>query len=385
MRVAVVHERFTELGGSELVVEQLLRIWPEATLFAPIVDRTSLPPGLSGHRIEHGFLQRAYAGDGRYAHLLPLMPLAMRAAPLARAELVITSHHAFSNRVRPPAGVPVISYVHSPARWMWEPRMRAGEGGVLTRAGLRSLAAANRHADVRAAQRIDALVANSSAVANRVRRWWNRSAAVVAPPVNVERYTPDDSTRREDFFLLAGRLVPYKRPEIAVAAAKAAGVRLVVAGDGRSRSTLERTPDPRITFVGRVGDDELRDLYRRCRALIFPGEEDFGIVPVEAMACGAPVIALDAGGAQDSVVDGITGVLVPVARSPADQVAWFRDALEGFRGSAFDPSRIRRRAEQFDADVFRRRFEAAVDSALARRARRSTVPSHVLTEQAASA
>jgi len=210
---------------------------------------------------------------------------------------------------------------------------------------------------------VHTVVANSEAVADRIRTWWRRDAVVVHPPVDTEFYTPDSSVPREDFFLLAGRLVPYKRPDLAVRAAARAGVPLVVAGDGRARADAERVAGPTVRFVGRVDDAGLRNLYRRCRAVLMPGVEDFGIVPVEAQACGAPVLALDAGGARDSVVPGVTGELVPVTDGHDEEVAIWADRLAAFDGAAFDSRAIRRHADQFSRSRFRQAMDAVVRTA----------------------
>jgi glycosyltransferase involved in cell wall biosynthesis len=360
MRVAIVHERFTELGGSERVVEQLHRLWPDAVVHAPVIDRNALPPGLAEATLQPSALQSLLRGGGsRYSHLLPLLPLAMTHLDVGDVDLVVTSHHAFANRVRPPAGVPVVSYTHTPARWLWDPTMRTGEvGGVLGSAALAMFAVLQRPHDRRAAQRISQIVVNSHHVASRVRDWWGREAVIVHPPVDVAWYEPDSTISREDFFLFAGRLVPYKRPEIAVAAAQQAGVRLVVAGSGRSGAAIKRIAGPGVQLLGRVSDGVLRDLYRRCQALVFPGEEDFGIVPVEAQACAAPVVALRAGGILDSVVDGVTGVLYHADRR--SQVEALAEELRHFDASRFDPAQIRRHATGFSQEAFRARFGSAV-------------------------
>jgi len=362
IRIAIVHERFTEVGGSELVVRELLRLYPDATLFAPIAGPAGMPPGVDFDRVVTGPLQRLYRPGGGYAHLLPLLARAMAATPLGGFDLVITSHHAFAHRVRPAAGVPWVSYVHTPARWMWDPGTRANEGGRAGRAGLGALVSALRSGDVRAAQRVDRLVVNSTAVAERVAWHWGRASSVVHPPVDVEWFTPDSTVPREGFFLLAGRLVPYKRPEVAVAAAREAGVRLVVVGEGRARAGLESGAGGDVEFLGRVDDATLRDLYRRCRALVFPGEEDFGIVPVEAMACGAPVLALDAGGVRDSVLDGVTGRLVTTEPTTADQVRRFAQAIEAFDPADFDAAAIAAHAAGFGRAAFAAGFLRQVDA-----------------------
>ncbi len=362
--MAIVHERFTEHGGSELVVEQLHALWPEATIHAAVVDPAVIPETLAGADVRPTWLQRLYRGGRDYAHLLPLLPLAMSRLDVGEVELVVTSHHAFANRVRAADGVPVVSYTHTPARWIWEAGKRAGEvGGRLGRWGLAAFAATQRRPDALAARRLHGLAVNSRHVAARARRWWRREAWVVPPPVAVDHFTPDPTVAREDFFLVAGRLVPYKRPEVAVMAARQAGVRLVVVGEGRARRAVESAAGPGIELVGAVARDQLRDYYRRCKALVFPGEEDFGIVPVEAQACGTPVVAWAVGGVLDSVVDGVTGELV-TATSGEDHVTAMARALRSFDPGRYDGAAIRRHAEGFSPEAFRGRFRAVVERVL---------------------
>lgn len=363
-RVVIVHERFTELGGSERVVENIFRMWPDARVRAGLVDPAAVPPGLAAASIQPSRLQRLYRGGRDYCHLLPLLPGAFASLDVGDADLVITSHHAFANRVRVPDGVPVLSYTHTPARWMWDPQLLANEpGGWAGRAALAGFGRTQRGPDVAAARRLRVVVVNSHHVAQRVMRWWGLSSTVVPPPVDVHWYSPAPDRQREDFFLLAGRLVPYKRPDVAVAAAMRAGVRLVVAGEGRMRSCLEAEAGPGVEFLGHVSDVTLRDLYRRCQALLFPGEEDFGMVPVEAQACGAPVIARRIGGVIDTVVDGVTGDLYDVG-APGEEVDALVSALLAFEPGRFDTGVIRARAERFSPEAFASRFAFAADRAL---------------------
>lgn len=362
--VAIVHEKFTIRAGSERVVEQLHLLWPQAPIFTSVCDRATLGPVLSGAEIQPvRWLAPLYRGGDRYAQLLPLLPAAHRSHDLSGFELVVTSHHAFANRIRA-AGAHVVSYTHTPARWMWDPSMRADEpGGRLGRAALAAFAATQRGPDRAAAQRLSAVVANSAEVAARVERWWGRQAVVVAPPVDIERFTPDASVQRGDWFLLAGRLVPYKRPDVAVAAARRAGARLVVAGDGRSRRACEAVAGPGTEFVPSPDDATLLRLYRECRALVYPGREDFGIMPLEAQACGTPVIALGAGGARDTVVSGVTGILYDEGD---DAVAALAEAMASFDPAGFVTAEIVRHARRFGPERFRREMLAAVADSVGR-------------------
>lgn len=356
-RLAIVHERFTEVGGSERVVEALHGVWPDAPIHVPLLDRAALPPGLVGADIRPSHLQALYRPGPRYAHLLPLFPAAMRSLDLHDADVVVTSHHAFANRVRVRSDARVVSYTHSPARWMWDPHLRSYEvGSRLGRAGLGLFTLTQRRPDRAAADRVDLVVVNSRHVARRVEQWWGRDSCIIHPPVDIDFFVPAD-IQREDFFLVAGRLVPYKRPEVAVAAAKIAGVRMVVVGEGRSRSAAQAEAATGTVFLGSVDRDTLRDLLRRCRALVFPGVEDFGIIPVEAQACGTPVVALGVGGVLDSVIDGVTGVLYPECLGPE----MLAEALATFPDHRFDPGRIRAHATKFSGQVFASKMHEVVD------------------------
>ncbi|MFE5288481.1 glycosyltransferase [Nocardia sp. NPDC056611] len=379
-RIALVHERFTEYGGSEAVVAEFMKTWPGAPVFAPITDprctRTlleaaGLSPETSGtggpyalstpasKLVRDTWLSRAYTAGGRRSHapLLPFAPRAFRALPLDDAyDAVVVSHHAFATQAAFATTAPVIAYVHSPARWAWDSAFRAREaGGRAGQAVLTGLGALARRNELRAAPRLAHVVANSQAVADRVRDWWGLPASVVNPPVRVARFAPDPSIEREDFFLFAGRLVPYKRPDLAIAAAQRAGVRLVILGDGRYRQQLEAMAGPETTFLGAASDDVLLDMYRRCRALLMPGVEDFGIVPVEAMACGAPVLAVGAGGALDTVVPGISGEHVP-AGNDAAVIDGFARAMRDFDPAAYHADTIRKHAATFSPEAFRTRI-----------------------------
>ncbi|RMI32184.1 glycosyltransferase [Nocardia stercoris] len=367
-RVAIVHERFTEYGGSEAVIAEFLRTWPGAPVFAPIatdecVSAVRAAAGAPDAVFHPAALNPAYRALGGRSHapLLPLVPPVLRRLPLRDYDAVVISHHSFAVSAAAATGAPVVAYVHSPARWAWDKAFRAreagGRGGELALAALGGLA---RRAELRAVPRLTHVVANSAAVADRVRDWWGLPAAVVHPPVRIDRFAPDPALSRGEFFLMAGRLVPYKRADLAIRAAQRAGVRLVVLGEGRFRPALEAIAGPETTFLGAAPDDVLLDMYRRCRALLMPGVEDFGIVPVEAMACGTPVLAVGSGGALDTVLPGLSGAHV----TPGDDdavVAGLATAMRDFDDSAYDAAAIREHAVSFAPEAFRARMADVVN------------------------
>jgi glycosyltransferase involved in cell wall biosynthesis len=367
VRIAIVHERLTEIAGSENVVAELSREWPDAPVDIPLVDpRVDAP---FGARVRTGALSSAYrmAGYRSYAPLLPMVPTWLQRRDFGSADAVIISHHAFAVAAVAAAGtIPTIAYVHSPARWAWDEAMRLEETASRPgRVALDLLARLAIKTERTAAPNITTIVANSAAVAQRIRRHWHRESHVVHPPVDVGFFTPDAHEPREDFLLLAGRLVGYKRPDVAIRAAAAAGVRMVVAGDGREAARCRKlAAGADVTFLGRVSNEEFRSLYRRARAMVMPGEEDFGITPVEAMACGTPVIALGVGGALDSVVDGVTGTFVAEAGDD-ELVESFAQTFRSFEAGAYDPIEIRSHAEGFSPAAFRRKMAAVVAETLA--------------------
>lgn len=372
-RIAVVHERFTEFGGSETVattVASVANTIGPTRLLAPIadVDGLDIDDTAAGRSIRLAVEQRAVRrlrrSGGGYAHLLPLLPGAFRSYDLTGTDLVVSSHHAFANRIRIPSTTRSISYVHTPARWLWDPAKRRDEAGTATAGALGAFAATQRRADRAAARQFDLLLANSTVVADRIRRWWGLTARVVHPPVDTDFYRPDPTVTRDDFVLYAGRVVPYKRADLAVAAAKEAGLPLVVAGEGRALERCQELAGPRARFLGRVDDATLRDLYRRCRMLVLPGEEDFGIVPVEAAACGAPVVGLAAGGTLDTVIDGVTGRLVDTDPSGPTAVQDFAAAMREVWDHGPSQRAARTHAETFSTHAFRAKVSDAINEVL---------------------
>ncbi len=312
-----------------------------------------------GRRVHSSLLGRSTLVRRHWRWLLPLMAGWWRRCDLSGYDLVLTSSHAVVNAVRRRPGGMTISYCSTPMRYAWLWRSESRRFPIWMRPLWPVIAALLRRADRRRSRNVDCFVANSREVASRIAQFYGRESAVVPPPVDVSFFTPDPSVPKEPFFLYAGRLVAYKRADIAVRAAEQAGVELVVAGGGPELRKLRRAAGSRVTFIVDPDDAELRELYRRARALVFPGVEDFGIVMAEAQACGTPVVAYQSGGALDIVEDGVTGVLYEDS-----SLTGLTGALASFDATRFDPSVIRRQAERFSQDKFDASMRSVIAEAL---------------------
>lgn len=351
-RVAISHEWLTVPGGSEQVVLALLDLFPSAELFTSVYDPAPWPRAITDRPVHASFLDRLPGARRHYRPLLPLMNRAFRSFDLDAFDLVISSNHASAKNVRAHRrpGQVHVCYCHTPMRYAWEPEFLAGELGPSARRAAAPVLAHLRRVDRRAGRRPDVIVANSRHVADRVSRYYGRHAVVVHPPVEVDRFLGVPRTQG-DYYLVLGRVVPYKRAEVAVAACARLGRPVVVAGEGRALDAARAAAGPDATFLGRVPDADLPGLLAGARALLFCGEEDFGIVPVEAQAAGVPVIALDRGGVRDTVIDGETGVLYPDSRDLVDAA---RAAILDFEARTFDEARIRAHAAAFGPARFAR-------------------------------
>lgn len=364
-RVAVVHEWLTVPGGSEQVVLELLEMFPGAELFASIYDPAPWPSQIADRTVHASYLNRIPGARSHYQKLLPLMDRAYRSFDLSGFDLVLSSNHAFAKNVRTPPGALHVCYCHTPMRYAWEQDFLEGEQvGRLTRLALPALLRGLRRQDLRGAAQPDVFVANSRHVATRIERFYGRGAEVVNPPVDVERFLGSPRAPR-DYYLVFGRVVPYKRVDIAVEACARLGVALKVAGDGRALASVRAGADSAaIEFLGGVDDEQRDALLSGARALLFPGEEDFGIVPVEAQAAGVPVIAYAVGGASETVLDGRTGVLF----GDQDAGALAR-AIERFERLDLDEADVRANAERFGRQRFREELAAAIERAADERER----------------
>jgi glycosyltransferase involved in cell wall biosynthesis len=360
-RVAVVHDWLTVPGGSEQVVLALLEVFPQAELFTSVYDPSPWPPAVTERPVHSSFLNRIPGAARHYPKLLPLMNAAFRSFDLSGFDLVLSSSHACAKNVRTPSGALHVCYCHTPMRYAWDESFMAGEQvGRLTRLALPPLLAWLRRQDLAGARGPDVFVANSRHVADRILRYYGRAAEVVHPPIDVEHFLALQRQPSCDYYFAFGRVVPYKRVDLAIAACASLERPLKVAGDGRALETLRtqlgaQPSGERIQLLGRVSAAERDRLLGGARALLFPGEEDFGIVPVEAQAAGVPVIAYGVGGAAETVVDGRTGVLFGEQSAGA-----LAGAIERFEGLELDVQEARENAASFGRERFRAEMAAVI-------------------------
>ena len=355
--VALVHDWLTGMRGGEKVLELLCRRFPEAELFTLVHVPGSVSPTIERHRIHTSFVQHLPRVARWYRHYLPLFPTAVERWDFGRFDLVISISHCCVKSVLRPPHAQHVCYCLTPMRYAWD-QFDAYFGparmGRVGSAAMRALMDRMARWDRETAGRADRYVAISHHVAGRIGRYYNRRATVVYPPVDTEFFRPD-TTVPERFALVVSALVPYKRIDLAMAGCARAGLPLKIVGDGPERMALQRAATGDTAFLGRLSDHEVRALYRRAAVVLLPGEEDFGIVPLEAQACGRPVIALARGGALETVRPHETGVLVEEATPEA-----FAEAIRAVMAKPFESTVIREHAERFGHDRFIREMDTVL-------------------------
>jgi glycosyltransferase involved in cell wall biosynthesis len=365
-RVALVHDWLTGLRGGERVLQAICELYPGADIFTLVHVPKSCGPIIESRRITTSFLQRLPGAERRYRHFLPLFPLAIESLDLTGYDLVISTSHAVAKGCKPAKGARHVAYIHTPMRYVWDQfdaYFGPGRAGPLTRTAAHLVAPWLRRWDVRSTDRAHVLIANSRFVSERMRRVWGRPAdTVVYPPVETSRFQPArdlnlDERGARGYALIVSALVPYKRVEVAVRAFTRLGRRLVIAGDGPELNRLRREAGPSIEFLGGVAHEQLPRLYARASFFLLPGEEDFGIAPVEAQSAGRPVLALGRGGALETVVRGTTGLFF--GEASVESLLEGVRAMDAFAPDA-DPDLIHAHAERFAAP----RFTAGIRQAL---------------------
>lgn len=373
MKVAIVHYWWLSNRGGEAVVAAIAELYPEADLYVHVCDeplvRKTLGVGFKGQVITT-FIARLPGAAKHYQKYLPLMPVALEQLDLSAYDLVISSESGPAKGVITRPDALHVCYCHSPMRYVWDmyPAYLQGAGRVV-RALFPWVAHWLRVWDRASADRVDHFVANSSFVASRIRKFYRRDAEVVYPPVNVTAF--DHRRERGDFYLCLGQLVPYKRADMVVEVFNRLGLPLVVIGEGELLDRLKAIAAPNVQLMGRQAFSVVKEKLETCKALVFPGLEDFGIVPVEAMASGAPVIAYGKGGALDTIVHGKTGILFDEQSNSALEAA-IRACEAGQH--RFDVEALREHAAGFDKAIFQRRFLQAVERAMA--AQKAPPPQH---------
>jgi len=358
-RVALVHDYLNQRGGAERVFRHVADLYPAAPVYTSIADAGATGDLVDPARVHTSPLQRIPGASKHFRYLAPLYPAAFEAFDLRAYDLVVSTTTAWAKGVRFRPGAVHVCYIHSVSRFAFDYERYVGGFGIgtLARPLVRGLVAWDR----RAAQRPTAFIANSHNVAARVRRYYGREAAVVHCPVDLERFAVGRGRGRGDYFLVVSRLLPYKRIDVAVDACRLAKRRLIVVGDGPARRGLQaRAAGTRTEFAGAVGDEGLRTLMQSARAVIVPGEEDYGLVPLEANACGRPAIAYGRGGALETIRPSITGehFSEPTPESLAA-------VLARFDADRYDPAVLRAHAEQFSPACFKARFGSMVAAIVA--------------------
>jgi len=360
VQVALVHDYLVQgLRGAERVLAVLHGLWPKAPVYTLVYDPEAMGPEFAGWDIRTSFMQRLPGGVKHYQKLIALMPAAIDRLRLGEYDLVISDSSAWAKSAPQREGATHVCYCYSPARFLWhwsEEYVSSLPAGRLARRVARALIPRLRRWDKRTAQRPTHLLAISQIVRERIRRYWERDAEIIHPPVDTGSFLPEDCD--EDFYLVVAALNAYKKVDLAIEAFTELGKPLVVIGDGPLRRQIEQRAGPTVKLLGKVSEEELRRYCARCRAFVMPQEEDFGLAPVEAMSAGRPVIAYGGGGALETVLADETGVFFP-EQTPASLVA----AVQRFETLAFDKTRCRQRALEFDTERFKERFSAYVQSA----------------------
>lgn len=367
MKVAIVHDWLVNYGGAERVVEQMLKMYPDADIYTLVYDKKKMGKIFPEEKVHPSFIQKIPKATKLYTKFLSLMPKAFESFDLTSYDLVIASSSSCAKGVITSPNTAFVAYIHSPMRYAWDLYydyfMNAG---ILTRFFMKRQMPAIRQWDFLSSQRINTLVANSSYIKKRIKKFWNRDSKVIFPPVDVDRLSPNNLPA-EDFYVVFSRFVSYKRVDLAIKACGQLGKKLIVIGSGSQESELKtlaskyRKAD--IKFTGRINDEEVKVYLQKCRAMIFSAEEDFGIIPVECQACGRPVIAFGKGGALETVNENTTGIFFQEQNEESLKEAIVRfEKLEG--EGTFKTTVIVEHAQKFSAERFRRELQAVIDETL---------------------
>lgn len=352
-RVAIVHDWLNGMRGGEKTLEAILELFPQADLFTLLLERDKVSSAIARKRIATSFIQQLPLAKSNYRHLLPLFPMAVERFDLSGYDLVLSTSHCVAKGARAPREAMHICYCFSPMRYIWLLQKEYFGKNPVTSLVLRPLLAGLRGWDVRSCRRVHHFVAISRTVADRILSFYGRESEVIFPPVDTDFFVPGEG--EGDFFLAVSALVPYKRIDLAIKAFNRLRLPLVIIGDGPEYSRLSRLAGTTISFRGWVSNQEVREAYQGCRALVFPGVEDFGLTPVEAQACGRPVLAFGKGGVTESVEHGVTGLLFQ-----EQSVSSLMASVAAFHRMKFNPATARERSLRFRRQVFKKKLSQYV-------------------------
>lgn len=365
LKVAIVHDWLVTFGGAERVVQQMLILFPQADIFTLVYDEKKMSSYFPPEKIHASSLQKIPYATKLYTELLKFMPHAFEEFDFSGYDLVLASSSSCAKGVITPPCVPFIAYIHTPMRYAWDLYYEyLARSGTITRHFMKKWIPSIREWDYISSQRIDSIAANSEYVARRIQKFWNRTATVIYPPVDTGRLTPNGKPA-EDFYVVFSRFVPYKRIDLAISACGHLKRNLVVIGSGGQDKELRKLAskythnDSTITFTGRIDDNEVTDYLQRCKALLFCAEEDFGIIPVEAQACGRPVIAFGKGGALETIIKNKTGIFF----SEQTESSLCNAILEFEKlnaDGAFVSQNIAKHAATFSSERFRNQFNELI-------------------------
>jgi len=360
LKIALVHDWLNQIGGAEDVLDVLVNHYPDSPVYTSIFAADLMPAHYLDWHIHTLWIDHLPAIHRRHQAYLPFYPLAWHQLNLSEYDVVLSNKSGFCHGLQFDASTLHICYCLAPTRYVWQlENYLAREGlGKPVEWMLRPLMALARRWDYAAAQRVSHFIAISSAIKQRIRTFYNRHASIIFPPVDTSRFQPLPLSEVEDYFLVVSRLIPYKRIDLAVAAATALGLPLKVAGKGRDLERLQAMADDNVEFLGYVSDAELPKLMAKCKAFLFPGLEDFGITSVQAQSAGRPVIAYRGGGALDTVIPGVTG-----EHFDSMTAASLKSAMQNFDPRRYDPEKIRAHARRFDTSIFTRQIHAFVEQA----------------------
>ncbi len=364
MKIAIIHYWLVGMRGGEKVIEALCEMYPQADVFTHVYVPEMVSGRIRQHRVIPTFINALPRAARMYKTYLPLMPLALEQLDLRGYDLIISSESGPAKGIIAPPEAVHVCYCHTPMRYIWNMyHDYRKSAGWLARQMMPPLTHYLRMWDVTSAARVDSFVANSATVARRIRRYYGADSVVIHPPVDTDAFAPAAASELGNYYLMVGELVSYKRPDLAVRAFNDMKLELVVIGGGEMLDEIRRLAGPTVKVLGSQPFDVLKQHYARCRALIFPGEEDFGMVPVEAMASGRPVVAYGRGGAIETVAKGLSGIFFE--KQTVEDIS---SAVRSLAAIDIDSEQIAAHARQFGRDQFFQRMRAHIDSLLAQKA-----------------